>query len=36
MASPNELYASAFRRKRCHSLDESQADIDVWMKGDNS
>lgn len=28
----NEFYASAFRRKPYHSLDELQADVDVWMQ----
>src|SRR5678815_5482909 len=29
----NEFYASAFRRKLYHSLDELQADVDGWMDG---
>ena len=28
----NEFYASAFRRKLYHSLDELQADVDAWME----
>lgn len=32
----NELYASAFRRKLYHSLDELQADVDVWMESYNA
>src|SRR6266849_2060324 len=32
----NELYASAFRRKLYHSLDELQADVDTWMEGYNA
>src|SRR5437016_8112726 len=32
----NELYASAFRRKLYHSLDELQADVDIWMEGYNA
>ena len=32
----NEFYASAFRRKLYHSLDELQADVDVWMEGYNA
>jgi transposase InsO family protein len=32
----NELYASAFRRKLYHSLDELQADADTWMEGYNA
>ena len=32
----NELYASAFRRKLYHSLEELQADVDVWMEGYNA
>ena len=31
-----QLYASAFRRKLYHSLDELQADVDVWMEGYNA
>src|SRR5213593_2279334 len=32
----NELYASAFRRKLYHSLDQLQADVDIWMEGYNA
>ena len=32
----NEFYASAFRRKLYHSLDELQADVDAWMQGYNA
>jgi len=32
----NELYASAFRRKLYHSLDELQADVDTWMESYNA
>ena len=32
----NEFYASAFRRKLYHSLDELQADVDVWMQSYNA
>ena len=32
----NEFYASAFRRKLYHSLDELQADVDVWMESYNA
>jgi transposase InsO family protein len=32
----NEFYASAFRRKLYHSLDELQADVDAWMEGYNA
>ena len=32
----NEFYASAFRRKLYHSLEELQADVDVWMEGYNA
>ena len=28
----NEFYASAFRRKLYHSLDELQADVDAWLQ----
>jgi len=28
----NEFYATAFRRKLYHSLDELQADVDEWLK----
>jgi len=31
----NEFYASAFRRKLYYSLDELQADVDVWMESYN-
>lgn len=31
----NEFYASAFRRKLYHSLDELQADVDAWMDSYN-
>ena len=32
----NELYASAFRRKVYHSLDELQVDVDTWMESYNA
>lgn len=32
----NEFYASAFRRKLYHSLDELQADVDGWMESYNT
>jgi transposase InsO family protein len=32
----NEFYASAFRRKLYHSLEELQVDVDEWMKGYNA
>jgi transposase InsO family protein len=32
----NEFYASAFRRKLYHSLEELQADVDAWMQGYNA
>jgi transposase InsO family protein len=32
----NEFYASAFRRKLYHSLDELQADVDVWIESYNA
>lgn len=32
----NEFYASAFRRKLYHSLDELQADVDAWIESYNS
>ncbi len=32
----NEFYASAFRRKLYRSLEELQADLDVWMQGYNA
>jgi transposase InsO family protein len=32
----NEFYASAFRRKLYHSLDELQADVDAWMESYNA
>ncbi|RAO76007.1 IS481 family transposase [Dyella jiangningensis] len=32
----NEFYASAFRRKLYHSLDELQADVDVWIASYNT
>lgn len=32
----NEFYASAFRRKLYHSLDELQADVDTWMETYNA
>lgn len=28
----NEFYASAFRRKLYHSLEQLQADLDAWME----
>jgi transposase InsO family protein len=31
----NEFYASAFRRKLYHSLEELQRDVDVWMESYN-
>lgn len=31
----NEFYASAFRRKLYHSLDELQTDVDTWMASYN-
>lgn len=33
---PNACYASAFRRKLDHSLDELQQDVDAWMESDNT
>jgi transposase InsO family protein len=32
----NEFYASAFRRKLYHSLEELQADLDAWMQDYNA
>lgn len=32
----NEFYASAFRRKLYHSLDELQTDVDAWIESYNS
>ena len=32
----NEFYASAFRRKLYHSLDELQSDLDAWMETYNA
>jgi transposase InsO family protein len=32
----NEFYASAFRRKLYRSIEEIQADVDVWMEGYNA
>jgi len=32
----NEFYASAFRRKLYHSLEELQRDIDIWMESYNA
>lgn len=32
----NEFYASAFRRKLYHTLDQLQADVDVWMETYNA
>lgn len=32
----NEFYASAFRRKLYHSIEEIQADVDAWMESYNS
>lgn len=32
----NEFYASAFRRKLYHSLDELQADVDQWVQDYNA
>jgi hypothetical protein len=32
----NDFYASAFRRKLYHSLEELQADVDAWMRGYNA
>jgi transposase InsO family protein len=32
----NEFYASAFRRKLCHSLEQLQEDVDAWMTEYNS
>jgi hypothetical protein len=32
----NEFYASAFRRKLYHSLNELQADVDAWMQSYNA
>jgi transposase InsO family protein len=32
----NEFYASAFRRKLYHSLEELQRDVDVWMESYNA
>jgi len=29
----SEFYASAFRRKLYHTLDELQTDVDAWMQG---
>ena len=31
----NEFYASAFRRKLYHSLDELQIDVDAWIEAYN-
>jgi len=32
----NEFYASAFRRKLYHSLEEIQADVDAWVESYNT
>ncbi len=32
----NEFYASAFRRKLYHSLEQLQIDVDAWMEGYNA
>ncbi len=32
----NEFYASAFRRKLYHSLEELQLDVDAWMESYNA
>ncbi len=32
----NEFYASAFKRRLYHSLDELQADLDVWLQSYNA
>ncbi|MBK6868007.1 MAG: IS481 family transposase [Burkholderiales bacterium] len=32
----NEFYASAFRRKLYHSLDELQSDLDAWLQSYNA
>jgi transposase InsO family protein len=32
----NEFYASAFRRKLYHSIEEIQADLDAWMESYNA
>jgi transposase InsO family protein len=32
----NEFYASAFRRKLYHSLEELQADVDIWIASYNA
>ena len=32
----NEFYASAFRRKLYHSLEELQRDVDTWMESYNA
>jgi transposase InsO family protein len=32
----NEFYASAFRRKLYHSLEELQRDVDIWMESYNA
>ena len=32
----NAFYASAFRRKLYHSLDDLQVDVDAWMEGYNA
>ena len=32
----NEFYASAFRRKLYHTLEQLQADVDVWMEEYNA
>jgi transposase InsO family protein len=32
----NEFYASAFRRKLYHSIEEIQADVDAWMESYNA
>lgn len=31
----NEFYASAFRRKLYHSLEQLQVDVDTWLEGYN-
>lgn len=31
----NEFYRVAFRKKPCRSVEELQADLDVWMTSDN-
>ena len=32
----NEFYASAFRRKLYHSIEQIQADVDAWMESYNA